>query len=254
MPIKIDYPLLSRLSALRALWQEAFGDTEEFLDAFFNTAFSPARCRTVTIDGQTAAALYWFDCRYRDSRIAYLYAVATAGASRGQGLCHKLMENTHSLLQTLGYEGSVLVPGNSDLFSFYEAMGYQTGCRIRKFTCTASDAAVALSQITPDAYAGLRRKLLPAGGIVQEKENLDFLATREMFYAGPDFLLAAHREGDRLCCAELLGDTSYAPGILSALGCTEGTFRTPGEDLPFAMYLPFKKGGEHPTYFGLAFD
>lgn len=254
MHIKIGYPLSSQFPALRTLWQESFGDTGEFLDVFYKTAFSPARCRTVTIDGQTAAALYWFDCRYQESRIAYLYAVATAKAYRGQGLCHKLMENTHSLLQTLGYEGAVLVPGNTDLFSFYEAMGYQTSCRIREFICAASDNAVSLSELPRDSYAALRRKLLPAGSIVQEKENLDFLATQETFYAGPGFLLAAHREGDRLYGTELLGDITYASGILSALGCTAGTFRTPGEDLPFAMYLPFKKGGELPTYFGLAFD
>lgn len=254
MHTKIDYPLSSQLSTLRMLWQEAFGDTDEFLDTFIKSAFSPSRCRTVTIDNRTVAALYWFDCQYNEKRIAYLYAVATAREFRGQGLCHKLMENTHALLQGLEYEGTVLVPGNTALFRFYESMGYKICGRIREINCTASDTPVSLSQITPDAFAGLRRKLLPAGGIVQEKENLDFLATQEALYTGPGFLLAAHREGNLLYGTELLGDITFASGIVSALGCTAGTFRTPGEDLPFAMYLPFKKGGELPTYFGLAFD
>ena len=252
--MNIDMPLTSQLPALQTLWQEAFHDTKEFLDAFFHTAFSPDRCLTATVGNQTAAALYWFDCLYKEKRIAYLYAVATSKAFRGQGICHKLMENTHRHLQTLDYEGAVLVPGNMGLFQFYEGMGYKICGRIREFNCIASDDAVSLSEITQEAYAGLRRKLLPAGGILQEKENLAFLRTQADFYAGPGFVLAAYRERNRLYGMELLGDTAYAPAIVHALECTEGTFRTPGEDIPFAMYLPFKKGGDIPAYFGLAFD
>lgn len=38
--MNIDAPFTSQFSDLRNLWQEAFGDTEEFLNAFEATAFS----------------------------------------------------------------------------------------------------------------------------------------------------------------------------------------------------------------------
>ena len=50
----------SDLPALRALWQQAFHDSDSFLDRFFHTAFSPARSRLAAVDGVIAAALYWF--------------------------------------------------------------------------------------------------------------------------------------------------------------------------------------------------
>ncbi len=48
--MKIDFPVPKQYKQLTALWQEAFGDTEEFIDGFFCTAFSPARCRCITIN------------------------------------------------------------------------------------------------------------------------------------------------------------------------------------------------------------
>ena len=100
--MKIDYPIPQQYEGLVHLWQEAFGDTRAFIGGFFRTAFSPARCRCVTLDGQVAAALYWMDLRLGDHRYAYLYAVAVAKAFRGRGLCAKLMADTRSTLTLRG--------------------------------------------------------------------------------------------------------------------------------------------------------
>lgn len=252
----IDAPKRENLPALRALWQEAFGDTKEYLDTFFATAFSYERCRIVIADGQVAAALYWLDCSFINQPVAYVYAVATAKAFRGQGLCHRLMEDTHRHLKASGYTGTVLVPGTADLFRFYERMGYETCSYIKEFACRALEAPVDITKITDDEYATLRRQFLPNGGILQEKENLDLLKTQAAFYRGTDFLLAARTEGTTLFGIELLGETSSTAAIVHALGCKTGTFRTPGRqsDRPFAMYRPIKKGGPTPAYFGFAFD
>lgn len=250
----IDAPLPGQVSQLRALWQEAFGDTEEFLDAFFDTAFSPDRCRCVCTDGKVAAALYWFDCSHMGRPVAYLYAVATAKACRGQGLCRRLMEDTHAHLEKLGYVGAVLVPGSEDLFRLYGGLGYQVCGGISQLTCIPGDRGTTLHRVDRDVYARLRRELLPSGSVVQEGENLDLLLTQAALYAGPGFLLAARQEGQKLQGLELLGDTAAAPGILQALGCVSGTFRVPG-DTPFAMYHPLENTGlPAPAYFGLAFD
>lgn len=251
----IDSPTLAQIPALRTLWREAFGDTEEFLDAFQRTAMSADRCRCAVVDGQLAAALYWFDCLHEGRPIAYIYAVATAKAFQGRGICTALMEDTHCQLERLGYEGAILVPGSRELFRFYERLGYRTCSYLRNFVCSAGAEDVQLYRVDKAEYTRLRRQLLPEGGVVQEKENLDFLATQADFYAGPGFLLAACREGDRLIGVELLGNEKAAPGILETLGCAEGTFCTPGDSEPFAMYRPL--GGsklEPPSYFGLAFN
>lgn len=254
----IDTPEKSQIPNLRRLWKEAFGDTEDFLDDFWQTAFDANRCRCVVEDGQVAAALYWFDCLCMENRIAYVYAVATAKAYRRRGISHSLMEDTHRHLAKLGYEGVVLVPGSEELFRFYEGMGYRVCSTIHEFSCNAAvdgGEDVSLRSIDKTEYARLRRQMMPSGGVVQENENLDFLQTQAQFYTGQSILLAARKEADKLIGVELLGDEAKAPGIVKALGCAQGVFRVPGERQPFAVYLPFRESAyAAPAYFGLAFD
>lgn len=249
----IDYPTFEQISGLRTLWEGAFGDTDAFLDSFFETAFSPLHCRCITDNGQVLAALYWFDCVCGGSKIAYIYAVATQKASRGQGLCSRLMEDTHTVLSQTGYAGALLVPGSEGLFRFYEKMGYKVCTYRDRFAVTAADTPAAVQALTPDAFAAKRARMLPASAVVQDGENLAFLAGFADFYSGDNFLLAAHREQDTLVGIELLGDASNAAGIVKALGCAKGEFYTPGDTLPFSMYYPLHPGKE-PTYFGFAFD
>lgn len=251
--MRIDYPRPDQLDDLRQLWQEAFGDSEAFLNGFFSQVFSPDRCRCVSVEGMPVAALYWLDCRVDDRPLAYLYAVATAKAHRGKGLCRALMADTHRLLRELGYAGSLLVPGSGPLFGFYAGMGYQSCGSIREFTCRAADTPVPLRKLDAREYAALRRAYLPQGGVLQEDAGLTLLTQLAELYAGEDFLLCASVADGKLICPELLGNSDAAGGIVTALGAVSGTFRTPGNDRPFAMYRPLGSG-EPPAYFGLAFD
>ncbi|MBO5322995.1 MAG: GNAT family N-acetyltransferase [Oscillospiraceae bacterium] len=246
----IDYPM--QTTGLRQLWKEAFGDSDAFLDVFFSHGYSPRRCRCITDDGQVAAALYWFDCSFAGKKIAYLYAVATAVSHRGKGLCRKLMADTHALLANQGYAGAILVPGEGSLFDFYAAMGYETISCADTIRCIAGEKPVPVAKLSPETYAARRWQLLPEKGVLQEGENLTFLAEICTLYGGDGWIMAASTEEKALTAMEFLGDCAAIPGILTALGKQEGTFRTPGS-APFAMYLPFD-GGAAPTYFGLAFD
>lgn len=249
--MRIDYPTPEQIQGLRPLWQEAFGDDDRFLNAFFDNAFSPRRCRCVTKNGVLAAALYWFDCVWQDQKVAYLYAVATAKAFQNQGLCRALMENTHALLTAQGYAGTVLVPGAKELFPLYSKMGYRPLDCADTVTCTPG-SPISVRKIDTVAYDKLRRAFLSQNDIVLGVENDGFLSSVWQLYAGNRWVLAAFDKGPELIGMEFLGDTSALPGILAALGKKNGTFRIPGNQ-PFAMYKPLNHSGL-PGYFGLAFD
>lgn len=240
--------------ALRQLWQEAFRDDDAFLDKFFSTGFHPNRCRVVMQNGRAAAALYWFDCQWEGKKLAYLYAVATALAFQGQGLCRFLMDDTHRLLREQGYAGGILVPGSDTLFAMYEKMGYRTATTIREIFGTAGKNPNPLEEISVAEYAKLRKALLPAGGVAQEGASLDFLATYSAFYKSADCLLCARKEGEQLLGLELLGDESHISGILRFFNCKTGTFRTPGTGKAFAMFCSFTGDTSAPAYLGHAFD
>ena len=170
--MKIDFPIPAQGMEMARLWQEAFGDSFEFIEGFFCTAYSPSRCRCVTVDGEIAAVLYWLDTEYDGQRFAYIYAVATKKSHRGKGLCRKLMDDTHAHLRTRGYAGALLVPQTDDLRKMYRAMGYMPCTSVSEFTCEASETAAALHRIDRDTYAAARRTFLPEGGVLQENENI----------------------------------------------------------------------------------
>ena len=242
-----------KTEGLKDLWKLAFGDSDEVIEAFFRTAFAPERCRYLEIGGQTATALYWFDTQWTGQKFAYLYAVATHPDFRGQGLCRRLMEETHAILTEQGYDGALLMPAEAGLRQMYAKMGYRDCTAVSEITCKAG-TPVSVRPVEIAEYAQLRRKYLPKGGVIQEGVNLDYLATFAKVYAGEDFVLAAVSDGRQLHGVELLGNRDAAPGILAALGYPEGTFRTPGEDIAFAMFRLLKTAAAAPGYFGLALD
>jgi len=253
--MNIGSPNRTQFPELQELWLEAFENSENYLKAFNKTAFSVERCRCVTIDSKLCAALYWFNCSYRNQRIAYLYAVATFKSHQGQGLCSALMEETHAHLKSLGYDAVILVPSSKKLFKFYEKFGYKTSCHIKEINCAALKDSISIRQIDADEYARCRRRWLPDKGVIQEGENLKYLQELALLYTGENFLLAAQPDGSFLRGVEFLGNVSDAPKILSALGFSHGRFRTPDNAIPFAMYRSLSDTpSEPPEYFGLAFE
>ena len=246
----IDRPHAADISALRQLWQQAFGDTDAFLDGFFHTGYSPDRCRCIKQDGQLAAALYWFDCRWEGKKLAYLYAVATDEHFRGQGLCRALMEDTHHHLKMLGYAGAVLVPGNKGLFALYEKLGYTPFCPAQTTTVEAGSAPAEIQPIDANTYWLLRKRYLPADAIMQDMEALIFAATFCEFYTGENTLMCLSREDNTLYFQEYLGSSSLLPGIVKALGGQKGVVCLPGGS-PIAMYHSLTHNNEMPAYLGI---
>lgn len=246
------HPTFEQIPLLRQLWQQAFGDTDAFLDGFFATAFAPDRCLCIGDGAQMLSAAYWLPVELEAGKGAYIYAVATAENHRGKGLAHALMAAIHQQLREQGYVAAVLVPAKPGLEQFYGAMGYRLFGGIHTFCALAKSPVVALQEIGGAEYAARRKAYLPAGAVVQEGDSMAFLESYARLYTGEDFVLAAYREENTLVGLELLGNAEKAPHILQALGATQGTFRIPG-DAPFTMWLPFQKCQE-PTYFGIAFD
>lgn len=238
---------------LRRLWQLAFSDSEEFIDLFFSTAFAPERCCFLTAGEDVTAALYWLDCRYREQKFAYIYAVATHPDHRGKGLCRALMVQTHEILRSQNYAGAILYPAEPGLRSMYKKLGYLPCSTVSEFSCEAGTAA-ALRAVSPEEYARLRRRFLPETGLVQEGASLAYLAAYCGLYAGEDFLLAGAGYDGSFHAMELLGNRDAAPGILAALGQKTGRFRCPGGEIPFTMYCPLRPNIAAPNYVGLVFD
>ena len=252
--MNFEHPGVEETRQLLTLWKEVFGEYDGFWELFLDKAFQADHCRCITEEGRVIAGLFWFDCSCGQDKIAYVYAVATDPAHRGRGLCRKLMADTHDLLKQRGYDSVMLVPAGEGLREMYRKMGYENCTAVSVVSCTAAVTPAEIRSVSQEEYAALRRKLLPEGGVLQEGNNLAFLAAQTQLLAGEDFLLAAWLEEDTLHGTELLGNTDAAPGILRALGCEKGIFQTPGATQPFSMIHKLHCAAVIPAYFGFSFD
>lgn len=235
---------------LKKLWKTVFGDTDLFIDTFFEVAYSPHRCRSLTQDGKIVSALYWLDCTWEGQKVAYIYAVATDPEHRGKGLASRLLEDTHAHLKEQGYAGAALKPAQG-LFPFYERLGYMTTGFVQYWDAQAGDTPATVRPLSQQEHALLRRKLLPDNSILQEDVTLAFFHRFADSYAAEGALISIETEEKTVL--EYLGDPQFAPGILAALGIRRATLRIPGGNTPFTMYLPLNCT-KTPGYLGITLE
>ncbi len=248
----IEHPAYEDIPALRSLWQEAFGDSDAFLDLFFTLGFSPERALTAKEGENILAALYWFYCAWEENQSAYVYAVATKKEHRGKGVCRALMDKLHKEMGAMG-SSTILVPADDGLRKFYARMGYRDFGGMEESVCCPAGAPVTVQKLSVTEYMQERRGFLPEGGIVQEGEVLPFLERMLTFYGGENWLLAGYQDEGKWVFPEFFGDKALLPGILKALEIPSARVCSAGET-PFAMYRPINGEEKRPTYFAFALN
>lgn len=201
-PTKKDLPQMS------LLWQEAFGDSREDVENFYETAFSCDRA-LIGEEQKVVAGIYWIDAQIDGQKVAYLYALAVDAACRGRGVGKTLLNRALETLKGEGYAGAVLVPGEEALCAYYQKAGFATFEKAqRQERCAPGLPA---GKASPEDYFVLRQKAKPA--ISWSKEAFSYLGRFCHFYAGDGWLLAVGKEGIQ----EFLGDPKDLPHILYTL-------------------------------------
>lgn len=112
--------------ACKALWQEAFGDDEAFVDAFLVNHYRRSDMLAVEAEGQLAAMLHLVPFESELGRTTYIYGVATSPAFRGRGYASQLMEEALRRIEERGDDAALLIPspGREHLRRFYARFGF----------------------------------------------------------------------------------------------------------------------------------
>lgn len=229
-----DIPALSRL------WTQAFGDTDEEIARFFREAF-PHAIGFAARDGETLAGMCFalpqqVVCGEAVYSSAYLYAVATDAAYRGQGVCRALLAFAEKELKKRGIQCLTLVPADEGLAAMYEKMGFSGPLRRERESAAPSSAGQA-QPVTPIEYAGLRETLLwDVPHVRYSKVWLDYEALDAEFYAlrlgAASGCAAVQRLPDGSARVdELLPDERFLPALAQAVGAER--YLLPQE--PYAM-------------------
>ncbi len=113
---------------LISLWQEAFGDEEEYIRCFLDSFFNSGNTPVVEINGEVAAMLFLLEGSMsidgRNYPAYYLFAACTAKKYRGRGVMGKSLEFSAKEAQKSGRAYICLKPAEKSMFDFYAKYGY----------------------------------------------------------------------------------------------------------------------------------
>ena len=270
------------IPALRALWQLAFGDSDEYIDNFFRTYYRPERMLVLEEDGTPKAMTAWFDTAFvvpgkGEYRSAYLSAVATHPDCRGRGLAGQLLAWADDWFRTQNIPAVTTVPAEPSLHNFFGANGFrECFCHSESRLSPCEDPApLTLEPVPPQVYTSLRETLL--SGTPHIALPLDAITYQAECSAlsGGGLYAAETPSGVALVCAEgmadgtllvkeLLGDPdaqrSAAAHLRALLPGFSGLCRMPGAGTSFGMLkwldeeIAARWNWDTTAYLGLAFD
>jgi len=135
------------IPALKALWKEAFGDTDEYTNFFFSHGFQPDRTFLYLREERPVSMAFVFpgELCVHDSYIpvGYIYGVATYKDSRGKGYSTQVLQYIQQQ-----YPVTFLVPSTENLFQFYARNGYHTAFHVNEIKYHLDQLAEPITPIT----------------------------------------------------------------------------------------------------------
>lgn len=262
---------------LKELWKTCFGDSDGYIDHFFQTAYVPQRALVLEAEGVVASMLLTFPetivtAQGQTAPAWYVYAFCTAPDCQGKGYGRALLAWTEEQARAAGCAAVLMVPGEDSLFQFYHTLGYTLTLNHREVTLPQNQLPITqphLSPISPEEYAQERCLWLagldcinPTPQALIHQKNLCRCTGGDLFRLADGIAAVEVWEGTaevkELLCADL---TAGAAAIAAALGTSQVHIYLPapldtGTEVPFAVVKWLKSGftlGD-TTYFAFAFD
>lgn len=132
------------IQALKAIWQEVFGDDKTFIDAFFEELFNACEVLCWEENQQLCAMLYKIPCtleleKGKREKACYLYALATLAPFRKKGIMQALIERAIEEGSQQEVKHHFLIPASSSLFTYYEKFGFKALPALSTYTADLRD-------------------------------------------------------------------------------------------------------------------
>lgn len=173
-------------SALFDLWEEAFGDTPEFMQEMYGCGYlRPEDVFVLTDHSKLLSALilpeYQLRFQGEDLPVRLLSCVATAPSARNCGYMGQLLSRATELVLKSGSRGICVIPVSEDLFRFYRKFGFHTAfyCTRRVFTAFSSEPQIVMPAIDSDAFYSLYEAKYASEGCVFKSRERFSQAVRE---------------------------------------------------------------------------
>lgn len=161
------------LDDLKEIWRMSFGDSDSFIDFYFQTRDWMSEIAVLLEGGKAVSMLTMIpvdmvDQDGKKSSAAMLYAIATHPDFQKRGFADRLIEFSNQHLLSNQTAVTLLVPASEELFAFYAKRGYRDGFYVREAVLSRSEIGELTDEyrpcrfvpVKPMEYNAMRRKLL----------------------------------------------------------------------------------------------
>ena len=173
--MKIRYAEQKDIPELKSLWKVCFGDSDEYIDNFFECLFDAKNTIVAKIDKRVAGVTYMIPAKLKECDFMYGYAIGVLPEFRGQSLCKKMLEFIKDLAETEDFIFG-LHPANEKLEQFYQKIGLKPMYSLKEVVLDENlpDAECEISDITAEEIVKMRKNHFPE--LVEWDENvIDFI-------------------------------------------------------------------------------
>ena len=124
--LKISYADESHIPALKEIWRECFGDSDEYIDFFFKNRFKSCKTVIALYDGKTIGAAYLMPVKaYEYGTLKngwYGYAIGILKKYRKKGIYAMMHEK---IIEDIKDGFYILCPANQKLCEYYASLGFK---------------------------------------------------------------------------------------------------------------------------------
>lgn len=270
------------LSQVKALWKQAFGDSEAAIELYFQSFHRNENMLLDTCGGIVRAMLSMLPLELHMAGkvlpARYVFAVATHRDYQKQGISTHLVKQACQYMQEQGTAAALLVPARPELFAFYQRCGFCTQFYLKRVPFSPVRTVphgLHMSDCSSADYYRIRQ--MTYGACIPfaawEPASLDFIMRYmrlygDMFFrftsgTGGEAALYCRRQQDTLIVKEIATGTIAQEQILHCLAERVPAARYevqlpagPESGYPFGMLRSFTAASQflERPYFNLAMD
>lgn len=157
--MEIRFSNKTDVTQLKYIWKVCFGDSDDYIDFFFQKLFKPNQTVVACCEGKTIGVVYLLKATLLQTDFMYGYAIGVLPEYRGNSACQQMVDFIREEAKQKDFLFG-LHPANEKLFSFYKRIGLKEMYRLK--TVDASNFhgsnCFLLKDITAKDYFRLREQ------------------------------------------------------------------------------------------------
>ena len=164
------------IAELKAIWKNAFGDPDWYIDFFFDRRFVAENTLVYTADNKPVSMFFMLSAQINIDGVYkntfYIYGVSTLPEYQGRGYSTALLKfaNAHIAENVVA---TFLTPASESLFSFYKKQNYKSAFSVKEVDLNLTDLAniplpdFEFSSIGATGYTTIRDRAFDCHGYIK---------------------------------------------------------------------------------------